>query len=270
MTPEEVTSAGMRASAARSAETSGGVGKPRCTPPSPPVPMKRMPTAAAAVSVPPTVVAPATPWTAQTARSRGPSLRTSGVNRSSSASVSPIRTRPSSTPIVAGIAPAARTASSLARATATPSGAGKPCATSVVSSATTARVVLERGLDLLGDDDQIEHAPTVVVVQRLLGGHEKFDPYRHDVAVLRNTASASARYALEGAGMKYYDTYQDWRQGRNDQRLNSTGAPHQKSAEVRAGMSDARRYLKPVSSFRFQIFENRAVLALRLFGGDRR
>jgi hypothetical protein len=33
------------------------------------------PDAAAATSVPPTVVAPTAPWTAQTARSRGPSLR---------------------------------------------------------------------------------------------------------------------------------------------------------------------------------------------------
>ena len=45
---------------------------------------------------------------------------------------------PSSTPIVAGTAPASRTAASLARPTSTPSGAGNPCATSVVSSATTA------------------------------------------------------------------------------------------------------------------------------------
>ena len=114
-------------------------GKPRCTPPRPPVPMKRIPTAAAAVSVPPTVVAPTAPCTAQTARSRGPSFRASGVNRSSSARASPIRICPSSTPIVAGTAPAARTAASLARPVSTPSGAGNPCATSVVSSATTAR-----------------------------------------------------------------------------------------------------------------------------------
>ena len=40
--------------------------------------MKRIPTAAAAVSVPPTVVAPTAPCTAQTARSRGPSLRALG------------------------------------------------------------------------------------------------------------------------------------------------------------------------------------------------
>ena len=61
------------------------------------------------------------------------------MNRSSSAPSRPIRIRPSSTPIVAGTAPAARTAASLARPISTPSGAGNPCATSVVSSATTAR-----------------------------------------------------------------------------------------------------------------------------------
>ena len=49
LTPDEATRAGMRAAAARSAETSGGVGKPRWTPPRPPVPMNRIPTAAAAV-----------------------------------------------------------------------------------------------------------------------------------------------------------------------------------------------------------------------------
>ena len=40
-------------------------------------------------------------------------------------------------PVVAGVAPAARTASSLSIPTSTPTGAGNPCATSVVSSATT-------------------------------------------------------------------------------------------------------------------------------------
>ena len=78
LTPDEAISAGTRAHTPRSADTSGVVGKPRWTPPSPPVPMKRMPTAAAAASVPPTVVAPTAPCTAQGARSRGPSLRAAG------------------------------------------------------------------------------------------------------------------------------------------------------------------------------------------------
>ena len=55
----------------------------------------------------------------------------------SSSSVSPTTISPSRMPIVAGTAPASRTARSDASPTATPSPGGKPCATSVVSSATT-------------------------------------------------------------------------------------------------------------------------------------
>ena len=72
----------------------------------PPVPRKRIPTVRAATSSPPTVVAPTSPAIAQAARSRGPTLRASEVKRASSSSVSPTRTRPSSTPVVAGTAPA--------------------------------------------------------------------------------------------------------------------------------------------------------------------
>ncbi len=68
--------------APRSAETSGGFGKPRCTPPIPPVAMKRIPTARATASVPPTVVAPTAPWTAAAPRSRGPDLARGGVEAS--------------------------------------------------------------------------------------------------------------------------------------------------------------------------------------------
>ena len=125
--------------------------------------MNRISTAAAAASVPPTVVAPTAPWTAQAARSRGPSFRASGVYRSSSASLSPITTSPSRTPIVAGTAPAPRTAASLASPTSIPAGAGKPWATSVVSSATTAPPLAERCLDLVGDPDQVLHASSLVV-----------------------------------------------------------------------------------------------------------
>ena len=51
------------ASACRSAETSGGVGQPRWTPPRPPVASTRMPAAPQTASVPPTVVAPIARWT---------------------------------------------------------------------------------------------------------------------------------------------------------------------------------------------------------------
>ena len=124
----------------RSAETSGGVGKPRCTPPRPPVPMKRIPTAAAAVSVPPTVVAPTAPCATHAARSRGPSLRASGVKRSSSVRVEPDREAAVEDADRGGHG-AGRADGRLAReARPRPrAGAGKPCATSVVSSATTAR-----------------------------------------------------------------------------------------------------------------------------------
>ena len=137
--PEHATSTGDWTSASRSAETSGGEGKPRWTPPIPPVPRKWIPTMRATVSAPPTVVAPTAPCTAHAARSRGPAFRASGVKRSSSSRVSPTLTLPSRTPIVAGTAPASRTAVSLWSPTSTPSGAGKPWATSVVSSATTGR-----------------------------------------------------------------------------------------------------------------------------------
>src|SRR4051794_3602107 len=135
-TPDETTSAGVRASCARSALTSGGSGKPRCTPPSPPVAIQRIPTACATASVPPTVVAPTALCATATARSRGPSLRALASKRWSSASVRPTTISPSSTPIVAGTAPAARTCRSDSSPTSTPSPGGKPCATNVVSSAT--------------------------------------------------------------------------------------------------------------------------------------
>ena len=50
--------------------------------------MKPIPAARQAASVPPTVVAPTAPWTIAAARSRGPTLRASGVKRSSSSSAS--------------------------------------------------------------------------------------------------------------------------------------------------------------------------------------
>ena len=85
------------------------------------------------------MVAPTARCTTATARSRGPSLRADASKRSSSASVSPTRISPSSTPTVAGTAPPSRTARSDARPTSTPSPGGNPCAISVVSSATTPR-----------------------------------------------------------------------------------------------------------------------------------
>ena len=66
-------------SRSRSAETSSECSQPRCTPPIPPVAMKWIPAMAHTASVPATVVAPHAPETAQVARSRPPTLRTSSV-----------------------------------------------------------------------------------------------------------------------------------------------------------------------------------------------
>ena len=124
--PEATTSASVRASSPRSAEMSGRSAQPRWTPPSPPVPRKPMPTARQTASVPPAVVAPRTPWAAQAARSRGPTLRASASSpkRSSCSSVRPTWMTPSTTPIVAGTAQAARTRRSASAATARPRRAG--------------------------------------------------------------------------------------------------------------------------------------------------
>ena len=131
---------GARAQAPRSAETSGGVGKPRWTPPRPPVPMNRISTAAAAASVPPTVVAPTSPGRRRrpdpagrasarpgcTARARPRSARSRCARRGRRSSRGRHRAR-------------RHGAASLASPTSIPAGAGKPWATSVVSSATTGR-----------------------------------------------------------------------------------------------------------------------------------
>ena len=74
---------------------------------------------------------------------------------SSAASSSPIRTVPSSSAIVAGTAPAARTASSSSRAIRALSGRGRPWAMIVDSSATTGPPRDERLGDLGRDLDHV-------------------------------------------------------------------------------------------------------------------
>ena len=139
LAPAQTTATGYRASAVRSAETSPVSPTPRCTPPIPPVANTRMPACQAANIVAATVVEPQPP--AATSAAKLPRLTFTGcaaaASRSSSGRVIPTRTVPSRIPIVAGIAPWARTASSRAAATRTPSGCGRPCVTSVVSRATT-------------------------------------------------------------------------------------------------------------------------------------
>ena len=104
----------------------------------PPVAAWWMPHSRAIAMVPATVVAPSAPSASVAARSRGDTLRgCSRAIRSRSSRRSPTRISPSISAMVAGIAPAARTASSDATAVSTPVGCGKPCETYVVSSATT-------------------------------------------------------------------------------------------------------------------------------------
>ena len=93
---------------------------PRCTPPMPPVAKTSIPARCAAIIVVATVAAPDPPEARQAARSRRESLaipRLSGAaSRSSAASSSPIRSRPSRTAMVAGTAPPSRTVASTCRA----------------------------------------------------------------------------------------------------------------------------------------------------------
>ena len=105
----------------------------------PPVANTRIPAFQAANIVAATVVEPQPP--AATSAAKLPRFTFTGLaaaaSRARSARVMPARTAPSRIPIVAGIAPRDRTASSSAAATRSPSGCGRPWVTSVVSRATT-------------------------------------------------------------------------------------------------------------------------------------
>ena len=87
-------------------------------------------------------------------RRRGPAgspfarRRPAAAIRSSCSSSRPTRSAPSSTATVAGTAPPSRTRCSHSRPTASPSPGGKPCATIVVSRATTGRPPVQRLLEL--------------------------------------------------------------------------------------------------------------------------
>ena len=156
-TPEHTTATGVEASTSRSADTSHDDVSPgggRCTPPSPPVPNTPMPAACASSAVDAIVVAPSRPSAIAGPRSRADSFASSASGshtRSSSLPASPTHSRPSSTAIVAGTAPAARTASSTAVATLRLRPGGRPCASSVLSSATTGRAAGDGVRHLLGN-----------------------------------------------------------------------------------------------------------------------
>ena len=155
--PAHTTTARVEAIAARSALMSSVSAKPRCTPPMPPVAKVWTPASRQAASVAATVRPPEARSAIAGPRSRALSLRAprSAPSRSSSAGSRPARSSPSSTAMVAGTAPAWRTACSIARARARFAGAvashaspatsrscgaasrGRPCVSTAVSSATT-------------------------------------------------------------------------------------------------------------------------------------
>src|SRR5215210_6916703 len=139
LTPEQTTATGVRARAARSAETSQLPRASRCTPPKPPVAKSLIPASAARWAVAATVVAPWLPFAAATARSRAESLATPAALAISSRSSGsrPTFAIPPITPTVAGTAPSARTACSACCATSRLSGLGRPWEIRVDSSATT-------------------------------------------------------------------------------------------------------------------------------------
>ena len=113
----------------------------------------------ATASTPPTVVAPTSPATAHAARSRGPSLRALGVE---ARELVLGRGRRGSgrraTPIVAGVAPASRTACSISSPTSTPCGAGNPCATMRRLERDDRPALVERGANLVRELDELVHA----------------------------------------------------------------------------------------------------------------
>src|SRR3954449_10738178 len=110
-------------------------------PPAPRVANAPRRAAAASSAVLETVVAPLRRRAAATGRSRTPSLARPGspAPRSTSSAVSPTCGTPSRMAMVAGTAPPARTAASTSSAAARLSGRGRPCASRVLSSATTGR-----------------------------------------------------------------------------------------------------------------------------------
>src|SRR6476620_348409 len=138
-TPAQTTTSDVRDSAVRSPDSSKVSEACRCTPPTPPVANTPIPARAASTAVLETVVAPLTPRTEATGRSRTPSLVSPGSphTRSTCAAVSPACGTPSRTAIVAGTAPPARTAAATSSAAARLSGRGRPWVSSVLASATT-------------------------------------------------------------------------------------------------------------------------------------
>ena len=135
--PEQKTATGERPSSSRSADSSSG--RPRWTPPMPPVAIKRIPAIAATRIVAATVVAPTEPCATAVPRSRELTLTEAAATRSSPVWLNPTHSRPSSTATVAGTPPSSRIAASQPSAARMLCGAGRPCPRIDVSRLTTGR-----------------------------------------------------------------------------------------------------------------------------------
>src|SRR5258708_1599511 len=108
----------------------------------PPVANRRMPARSAIAQVAETVVPASRLFAQRAASSRAPALaglRAGSASRWRSASLIPMSTVPEMTPTKAGTAPPSRTAFAQRRAASRFAGGGRPCATTLVSSATRAR-----------------------------------------------------------------------------------------------------------------------------------
>ena len=141
--PEQTTATGVCASSNRSADTSMLASPPRWTPPIPPVANSPMPARCARIIVADTVVAPSAgacaPPDMAAGRLRRDSFSTPDAvaSRAMTSASRPTCGMPSSTAVVAGTAPALRTAASASPATSIFSGCGRPWLISVDSSATS-------------------------------------------------------------------------------------------------------------------------------------
>ena len=158
--------------------------------------MNRMPVARHRNRLPPTVVAPRAPCTAQAARSRAPTLPAASpadAKRSSSGSVRPTPTAPSTRPRWRGPLPAARTRASAARATSRPCRPGSRWERSVVSGASAPGPPSpERGGDLLGqhrcERDRVAPSPLGAPASWLARARRG----RHSIAPILATARAAS------------------------------------------------------------------------------
>ena len=137
LAPAHTTSAGVRASSTRSADSSNGAS--RCTPPMPPVAKTGIPATPHSASAPATVVAPSTASATAIPRSRAEHLRTPepARKRGTASSGIPSEGTPATTAVMAGTAPPPSTAATMRRAASALNGGRSPCASTELSSATT-------------------------------------------------------------------------------------------------------------------------------------